>query len=368
MENIVSYILYMAFFTNSIFWSHQYSKKAKVKISKKEKIIYCLLITIPIIILQGYRYNVGTDYQSYLELYNGFNEGNKTFISWYMNEPLFIFICKVLYKITFGSESALFVFNALVMEVFVFLTFDYYKEKVNLPILYIFYYATCFPYFLNAERQGVTVAIIWYSIRFAYEKKPIKFLIYILIATLIHNTAIIGILFYVILHIEKNNSKYLKKFMMVLAAAMPIIFGASIDFLSNYVPIFRKYTKFLTDTEIETVNTNFIFFVFMLLILLWLKKFIDKEKAFLITFTSVMHVMTFLLNNYIAWGFRMSFYFEIGMMLGYSYIYRNLKYRSNKRILGIFIATLMIFYFTYKFYIQGNSEIFPYQFIWAIKK
>lgn len=366
MLNLFSYILYVLVFSNSIFWSYVYSKHKNNGYKKNEKVLYGFLIIIPVVILQGYRYNVGTDYQSYLSLYNGFSNGNKLFISWYTNEPLFICICKILYNLTGGAKSALFIFDALLMGIFSFLTFDYYKEKASMPIMYLFYYSICLPYFFNTERQGVAVTFLWYATHFIYEKKVIKFFLCILIAVLVHNTAIVGVIFYFIVVIEKKDNVYIKRLLTICAALMPVIFGFSINFLSKYVPIFSKYTKFLTETRAEALNTNFIIFAFMLLILFLLRKFISYEQAFFIFFMSTMCVMTFLLNNYIAGGFRMSFYFVVGLMLGYGNIYKNLHFNANKRLLSMFLVVLMVFYFTYKFYIQGNCQIFPYQSIWFI--
>lgn len=320
-----------------------------------------VLTIVPVILLQGLRYNVGTDYQSYLSLYNGFSNNNNLYLSWYESEPLFIYLCKALYSLTFGNQSALFMFDAIVMGIFSFLTFDYYKEKVDMPILYLFYYGTCLPYFFNVERQGVAVVLVWYSMHFAQEKKFIKFLLCIITATLFHNTAIIGIVFYVIWHIAERKSVYIKCVLFFIAILAPVIFSISVDFLSLYIPIFSKYTKFLTETGDQRVNINFVFFMIMLLIMIKLQKFIDKEDKFYIVLLSIMCCMTFLLNEYIAWGFRMSFYFEISLMIGYGHIYNKLNYQSNKRILCLFLVVVMMFYFTYKFWIQGNSEIFPYQ-------
>ena len=192
MKDFGSYVLYVSFFMISIFWSWKYGQKKNGSVSLKKKVMYCLLITLPIIFIQGFRYDVGTDYMSYSSLYRGFSEGNDTFYAWYANEPLFIFMCRIIYFVTQGGQYSFFIVDAILMNVLLFITFDYYKDQVSLPFMYFFYYLLCFPYFLNIERQGLAVIIVWYATRYVHQKKFFKFLLCILIATLFHNTAILG--------------------------------------------------------------------------------------------------------------------------------------------------------------------------------
>ena len=172
--NFCSYILYAVFFALSVFWSRQYEKSKNI--SLKKKMLFCILIASPIFILQGFRYGVGTDYFSYLNLYKGFNNGNELFISWYHTEPFFIILCKIAYFILNGNNIGYFIIDAILMNVILFLTFDYYIDEISLPLMYFFYYMFCLPYFFNVERQGLAVVIVWYATKYVHEKKFFRFL------------------------------------------------------------------------------------------------------------------------------------------------------------------------------------------------
>ena len=370
MEDFVSYLLYLVVFAISIFFSRQYDKRKNSIIGWKSKMVYCILITLPVIFLQGFRYDVGTDYLSYASLYRGFSEGNEIFASWYANEPLFTLTCRIVYFISNGNQTAFFLTDAVLMNVLLFFAFDYYKDQVSLPVMYTFYYLLCFPYFLNIERQGLAVIIIWYAMRYVHEKKLLKFFFCIFIATLFHNTAIFGLVLYFINFLKGKFRVYIKFLVIVVAFFSPFIINWSINFLSNNVELFQKYLKFLrTDImgELETVNTNFLYMALLMAVLLLMIRFLKRMglDLFWISFLCAAQMFSYLLNNYIDWGFRMSFYFEFGVMYSYSFVYTKLKYRVNRLVLLAFIAVLLMFYFTYKFYIQGNCEIFPYQFIWS---
>lgn len=365
MSNVNSYILYLICFAISIFWSGIYENKKK-NIKKGKKFLYAILIILPVLILQGFRYEVGEDYNSYLILYDGFNSNDSLYISWYAKEPLFIAYDKVLYFITNGYKYSFFIADALIMNILLFLVIDYYGQYANIPIMYLFYYTWCLPYFFNVERQGLATILVWYSMKFVYEKKWKQFLFCILIATLMHNTAIVGIygLIFIFFHTEKSNT--FKRVIVLLGIMIPLIFTSLLNVLNKYFSIFSKYRKFLgIDLNEKELNTNFIITVFMVLglLLLWNIWKNSEIDSYWILFICVLHTITYLLVNYIAYGFRMSFYFEFGLIYAYACIYKKLHYRTNKNILFLFVTCVCIFYFTYKFYIQGNSGIFPYNFI-----
>lgn len=376
MKYFDSYILYIVVFLISIFWSWQYDVKKEKIISTKTKILYCVLITLPIVILQGFRYDVGTDYFSYFSLYKGFNEGNKVYLSWYRTEPLFIFLCRITYFVLCGNSIGLFIIDAILINVILFFTFDYYKDEINLPLMYFFYYMLCFPYFLNTERQGLAVIIVWFATKYVHEKKPIKFFCCILIATLFHNTAIIGISFYLVYFLRGKYGKYLKRVFVFLVVTFPFLINfyikEGLDFVSRNIQIFKKYAKFLRKdmySTIDATNVNFLFMALMVIVLLIFIQILKESKIGIygILFLCCAQLLSYLLNSFIDWGFRISFYFELGIMYSYSYVYDKLNNRINKVAILAFVLFTLLFYFTYKFYIQGNCEIFPYQFIWSHK-
>lgn len=354
-------------FLISTLGSWQYDKKKYKAISIHAKVFYCILIALPIILLQGLRYAVGTDYFSYLSLYKGFGQGNIIFFRWYRTEPLFVLFCRTIYMITDGSDVAFFLADAILMNILLFFTFDYYKDQINLPIIYFFYYMLCLPYFFNTERQGLAVIITWYATKYIHENKTIKFLLCVLIATLFHNTAIIALAFYSIKLFRGKYKKYTKKIFIAFMICVPFVLDLIINFASKYLSIFRKYRKFLTNDvgRIEHINVNLLYMAFMIMILLSFINIIKTSRIdhIWILFLWIAQLISYLLNNYIEWGFRMSFYFEFGMMFGYSFVYAKIRRRINKIALLSFLMVTLLFYFTYKFYIQGNGETFPYQFI-----
>ncbi len=366
MNNMASYVFYFAMFFSSLVWVNQYEKLSIINVI--DKIKYWMLITFPIVFMQGFRYDVGTDYMSYVRLVRGFANDNSLFISWYSNEPLFMLIAKLSYWLL-EQEFMFFLIEAILMNLVFFVVADKYREEVSMVRLYIVYYLICVPYFLNAERQGLAVVIVWLSTKYAKEKKFLKFLMCIVMATLIHNTAIVGIAIYLLNILRGDNKKFLRYFCVVFSLGVPMILGRAFPVLASKIGVLGKYAKFINEENVEQVpNVNFIFWLVIVVILICFlyKSNIDVLLRTTIIILSCLQLSAYLLNNYINYGFRISFYYQISTMYAYAYTVPKIKPKSMKLLFEFMFIGLYIFYFTYKFLIQGNSAIFPFQFIWDV--
>ena len=145
MDNFSSYCLYVATFTVSVFWAWQYDKRKHIGvISSYEQIIWLILIALPSILLQGFRYGVGTDYYNYAELCEGLCNGNSEYWSWYLSEPIFIWICKIAYFIGNQNKYFFFIVNAVLKDVLLFYIFDYYKDEGAGGYYNMVFYKICF--------------------------------------------------------------------------------------------------------------------------------------------------------------------------------------------------------------------------------
>ena len=370
MNDMKSYFLYIWVFLISIMGSRYYCRSCKKgKLSSNKKTFFFLVITVPVILIQGFRYNVGTDYFSYVSLSEGFAHGNTEYVGWYINEPLFILVSKYAYLLGGNNKYFFFLVDAILMNTLLFFVFDYMKEEVSMPAIYFMYYTFCFPYFLNVERQGLAVIIVWFSIRYIVEKKPLKYIICIAVAFLFHNTAIIGLILYPAYYLLTLKKDRVTKLVLIIARSLiPILFGLSLAFLSRYIPVFSKYTKFINKSYDISTNVNWLYTIVMLLVLVPFIRIFRKKQVNIwwLVFLWLWQLSSYLLNIYIEWGFRMAFYFEIGIMFSYAFMIRQIKYRTNKIAFSCILLTFCLFHFTYKFYIRGNGEIFPYQMLFAI--
>ena len=145
----------------------------------------------------------------------------------------------------------------------------------------------------------------------------------------------------------------------------PLFMNIFIDALGK-IQIFNKYMRYLGDGSVETANLNFLFSFAMglCLVLVYFKQLKNVREFTRWVFMYELQMLSFLLTGYIAWLFRMAYYFYFGLVFAFAAIEKMLKKPLNKLILFGIAVVFSLFHFTYKFYIQGNCEIFPYQFVW----
>ena len=201
MSSFESLIFYISLFSISSMIiahvGHIYNtydnKENKIKL---KIIIYTIIgIGIPIFIA-SIRYNVGTDYVSYIEIYNRVKYYTIIDIINSNKEILFIIITKFLglfsnYQIMFAIISALtiyIVYKAILDN----------REKKSLGIMFFLYLFLNYTNSYNIIRQSLAVAIVAYSYKYIFSRNFKNFLITILIATMFHTSAIFVLPFYLV--------------------------------------------------------------------------------------------------------------------------------------------------------------------------
>ena len=153
--------------------------------------------------------------------------------------------------------------------------------------------------------------------------------------------------------------------MVVLMAFSPLFMNYFIEGLGK-IQLFNKYMKYLGDGSTESANLNFLFSFAMgaCLVLLYFKQLKKIREFTRWVFLYELQLFSYLLTGYMAWSFRMSYFFYFGLLFAFAAVKKMLREPLNKLILLLIVIAFSLFNFTYKFYIQGNCEIFPYQFVW----
>lgn len=363
MSNVNSLILYYSVFGCSILASFMYQQRAQNTDFLYRKVFYFLLVTLPVIIMQAFRYNVGTDYQAYNVLFSEIIKGSNNYVyKIYQKEPLYLLENIISYKF-FGDSTGLFLINAILECVFIFLTFDFFKDKISMPMGYVLCYFMVYPFFFNIERQAVATAIVWFSLRYLVEKKFIKFMICILVATCFHNTAIIALTLYLIHYIRKILSD--KRLWIIIGTiALIIVFRLRevMAFVMNIIPRLAAYNTYVLESN-QGVSMAFILPVLLLLPCLIFLSSLKKNEGYtnIYIYLYVIDIVLLVIANFTAYGTRLMTYFNISIIILISMTCNSLKNKANRMFMkSAYVITLMV-YFYLLFYVTGTAEIFPYQ-------
>jgi hypothetical protein len=148
---------------------------------------------LPLLILTlfcGFRYGVGTDYFSYIDVFhNGGVDNAGTEIGWIFFNRLF----------GFWKHGYLFVF--LISSAITYYSWIKIFKKENI-FLWGMFFLIVYGYVMyanNAVRQAITIPILYYSLNYIVDRKPFRFVLIVLVCGfLIHKSAFIILPFYFI--------------------------------------------------------------------------------------------------------------------------------------------------------------------------
>lgn len=144
-----------------------------------------ILFSILLILFAGFRYGIDTDYWAY---YNMFYTGDG------VNDIGFKILINA-FKAFIGNDFNIFI---LFIAIFSVGTKVLILSQYRNPELAIFLYFSFFYVLLewNVIRQGIAISLLLFSIKYANDRKPVLFFIFVLLASTIHPISIVFTLFY----------------------------------------------------------------------------------------------------------------------------------------------------------------------------
>lgn len=322
-----------------------------------ESNFYQFKIIFPILIFSvffGMRYNVGYDYLTYLNVYVNKYEGGSF-------EILFNFINQIGHF--FNMHFAVYFSILAFLQIF-FYFYAFKKDTYLIPFL-SFYLITdaFFLYWMNGIRQGIAMTIWVFSLHFIVEKKPWKYIITVVAASLFHASAIVFLVFYPLFINSKFSIK--KTYIQVLLFSFTILLREYLySFLIGLENVFiffisissSKYLYYLEsfNEEASFETTNILSFIWRSLLMLLMILFGSKMKRFynnrLFNLIYVLFFYSVLLINIIPFDsilHRVSVYFEVfrPIMLSYFsyYLLKNGKLSSKLLFLFVIIGYIGLF-------------------------
>lgn len=366
MSKLFSIIIYMFTFGISLFACKLYQNYCIKKddlMKCYKRFIWILLIIAGPVFISAIRYDVGTDYLNYVTLFKDINSLPLNFIiKRYGNEPLYLIINKIAY-ILFKKPWGVFFLSSLIIHTFTMLGIDFFKEHLSMPMALFIYYMYHFNYGLNGIRQMIAISIVFYSLKYIYQRRPLKYIIFIIVATMFHNTAIICVMFYLIASKGYNVSynKNIKKLIFyTIILLSPILVSLGLKTLIRF-PIFAQYEHYI----IEGASFGIGLLIDILPIIIpvfFYRKQITRKDQLLEPFIDLMLLnIPFQLAGYLVnWGGRLSLYTNIFYYLLPPILIHSLYKRNNKRILNMYYVVYFLLHYFVKFIINNYAEAYPY--------
>ena len=181
-------------------------------------LILFIILSMILIVVAGFRYNVGDDYWSYYKagerFSNELSESIKTF-----SEPGIKLIYSIVRLITTEKIIPIFVVAAITISLMLGVIYRH-TDKLLMAVM-LFLFLGCWHESFNAVRQCLAAAIVFCGYGFLKDKKFLKFFLVILIAFLFHRSAILMILPFFIIHIKVSP----KNILLIIVGVIIALYG-----------------------------------------------------------------------------------------------------------------------------------------------
>lgn len=292
------------------------------------------------------------------------------FWRWHVNtEPLFAAL--VYFSAQYFNRYVYYFLIQLfcVLPVFLLLRRTECKKYAWLGVLiYCFW---LYPFSFNIMRQTIAIAICLWGYKYVLERKPIKYVITVIVAAGFHLSAFLALSVYIInlvtvcgenerSYIRKKINKYrsLIKAVFVIGIATIFIGGASV--INMIIRITGKFQGFISDTtNIDIEWQNVVFMAAVILLLLLCKGRTKNQEMQFFIYLLLVGMIVYQFKAFSTHIYRASMYLTSYMIYAFPLFFSQMKSKFKTILL---ISTCVPFgaYFVYYNILHLWNAIYPY--------
>ncbi len=313
---------------------------------------FCYLI---ILLLNGTRDGVGTDYEHYTWVFNIARKGEVYAIV----EPGYWFINVLFKNFEYGHRFVLGLMCTMTYLVFFLLA----KEEKVIPLLIPFLFSFGFIFFSNnIVRQSFAITLFIYSIRYIERKKFWKYLVSVLIIFLFHTSAILLIPFYWIGKIRLNKSYWIIMIFSSVIMYRLNIFHIVIRSIASLIPKYKHFIGLAGHDEFQGgMGLSMILLIFLGISVALFAKYMQNNKRHQIYFNLFMIGICFSIMLFSsAYFYRFTFYLFYIILLLIPILIKNIEKKNMKRIVFTFFFFLSLIWWV-KVLLFNDGDPLPYQ-------
>ncbi|WP_169447646.1 EpsG family protein [Paenibacillus daejeonensis] len=335
-----------------LFNTKYWNKNAGTKIS------YLVLSLTPLFIVSGLRgSNIGTDTWNYLRGFRNIatTSFNNVF-SLERWEPGYLIINKLSSIISYNEQVILIVTSFLSLAG---VGYFIYKNSTNVVFsLYLFVSLYLYLFSFNGIRQAIAISIIAIGFHYIINRKLIRYIVVVALASLFHQTSILLLVLYFIYGLRANI-----KVLALLASVFAVVW-AILDRLILVVIRNSNTLSYLESGQLFE-GSGLLFplisasILFLLVYIKFSESIRDKDLDFFIILT-LLSLFNNLLSLEIALFVRFSYFFMVFYILAIPYSLRLIKKKEKRIILSYTTIILTLSYLAIRLS-QGWHGVVPYQ-------
>ena len=350
-----------------------------IKGCQKNKQIWYRILLLWFILLSGLQYCVGTDIFEYIQFYKNFNTSlfKLSDLGYYMDHQkqpgwiLLVYLCRLI------TDD--FILLKIIQAVFINVAFfSFFKREAKHVFLCVLIYALLSYLVLNfnAYRHSIALGFALYGFSYLRRKEFLKYYVFVLLAWLFHNTALILVVF-PLFHFIKYN-RWTLIFLIVFFFGVLSFFNS--DNLTNLM--FTVIEKGYIGEDLSSLGSTYmsserqgahdsfaVFSIRRLLILIVLVYYIYRKKDLFIGSFGLFYLVFCILAGFMQalWRFRLyvdPFYY----VLLATVIAEFPKNHFKQKVVAYSMALLLLLYLPIRDYLapiagskwRGIDQYYPY--------
>lgn len=355
MNSVQSFCFYLIISFISIFFM-----KIGIKNRNKNKKIYFIFIFLSfsiLLVINIFRSSsVGTDYIQVGDMYSQIvkNEFNieKTY-QWF-GKPLTI-ICIGIGKI-FGDNPIVFYtfigfFTIFFMYKFILNSCKYPTASLSVYLMFCMYLQS-----FNQARQMLAVAIVLFSIRYIESNNIKKYFIFIILASFIHESAVIFLPLYFMKNIQFN-----KKAILIYLIGF-LIFYFEFEIIERLISYTKYYNYFSSQYNIQNVFSTYMNAIVRVLLLFLVLSFrnkydlkTNKKMNFIYHMVAICTILQFCAIKYYFFGRLTTYFYSFYILILPEIIDLFLKKFTNQSRKVVMMAIILLGLLYYWVYYNSAS-------------
>lgn len=312
------------------------------------------------ICLIGFRYGVGRDYFTYEYMFN-----NQKYLSGI--EPLYSMLMYII-KTFFNKFHYLTFIMALLTNIFIYLGLKKRNVSIDFFAISIIIYISDLAFiYSNVMRQGVAVAIFFYSSIYIKERKLNKYLLFILLGAGFHYSILLMIPLYWLHNLNIKSSKYITLICISYILVATNIANKILNIAAKYIDRYSYYSdsNLIINSSTEVLSLGVLVKVILSIILIVLSYNVKESKYRLeINYYKIGIIINILALSTFMFD-RIGIYFSVFSIVAIPELIKISKSRTKNMI---FFIVIIVFFglFTKSLLIQPEELMLEYQSVYKI--
>lgn len=336
-------------------------KKYTLRISNNKKIsFYSCIVMLPFWFVTCFRYQVGTDYTTYTELY-------ATIIPNGSYESDFLFSILVKLCVNFFNNKHLIIVFIGSLIIFLMGGFIEKNSKNIILSIVLFFLSGTFSISLNLMKQMLATVIWLNSLKYIKERKIVPYLIILLIAAGFHGIAFLYFFLYFfyeyLVPIKKSFPVFMAIIYIFSGQIRKVIITVARRFNFYYGYFYNLYDKRQASGALLTINI-FAFVLIFLCIQNSQKKGLHLEKDFNFYYNMQFLCLVFsVLMPIFPNGERIVYLLIPLQIVSIPAVLQNIENKKRRYIITILTILVYSVFFTELFVIKNVGATLPYTFL-----